>query len=77
MIVERIRAAFNPLINLAQGMAYPLAYIVIATGICLIIVGQKRKGMVFIKWAAVGYIMMQWLPSIMQIIDDVGKAMRP
>jgi len=75
VVKDKVISAFEPLINLAQALAYPLSYLAIAVGICLIIVGQKRKGMVFIKWAAVGYIMMQWLPSIMQIIDDVEGAM--
>ena len=77
MVMNRIVRAFDPIIQLMQGIAYPLAYIAISTGICLIIVGQKRGGMSMIKWAAVGYLLMQWLPSIMQILADVGQAMRP
>lgn len=74
-VMDKVIDAFEPLILLAQALSYPLTYLAIATGICLIIVGQKRRGMVFIKWASVGYILMQWLPSIMKILHDVGGAM--
>lgn len=74
-VMDRVIKAFEPLIQLAQALSYPLTYLAIAVGICLIIVGQKRRGLTFIKWASVGYILMQWLPSIMQILHDVGGAM--
>ena len=72
---EKILRAFQPIIDIAQGIAYPLAFVSILTGICLVIVGQKRSGLNMVKWAAVGYIAAQWVPGFMKILAEVGKAM--
>ena len=72
----RIMNAFQPLIEIAQGIAFPLAYLAIATGICLIIIGQKSGGLRLIKWAAIGYLLMQWLPSLMKILNEVGAGLQ-
>ena len=72
----RITQAFNPIIDLVQALAYPLAFVAVSMGICLIIIGQKRQGLQVCKAAVVGYVLMQWLPGLMQILQEVGRAMR-
>jgi hypothetical protein len=72
---ERIWDAFMPIIEVIQGISLPLSFVVLATSICLIIVGQKRQGMQMAKWAVIGFIAMQWLPSFMRILSEVGEAM--
>ncbi|UOY92918.1 hypothetical protein MUG87_01870 [Ectobacillus sp. JY-23] len=71
----RIISAFDPIISLVQGVAYPVTFLMIGGGFLLIIMGQRSKGLSMIKWAAVGYIGLQFAPSIMQILVEVGKAM--
>jgi hypothetical protein len=75
-ITKKVVRAFDPIIALTQAVAYPLCYCAMAVGICLMIVGQKHTGVKTIKWAAVGFLMMQWLPGVMNILMEVGKAMR-
>ena len=72
---ERITGAFNPIIQLLQAVSYPIAFVCAALAILLIMIGQKRKGLEIIKWAAIGYILMQLLPSFMSILHSVGGAM--
>jgi len=72
---EKIWDAFMPIIEVIQGISLPLAFVVLATAICMIIVGQKRQGLVMAKWAVIGFIAMQWLPSFMKILAEVGEAM--
>jgi len=74
-IQQRVETGFQPLIDLAKALAYPLAFLAMAIGICLIIIDQRQKGWQTIKTAIVGYILMQWLPALMRIIRDVGDAM--
>lgn len=74
-IADRIISAFNPLIELAQGLAYPVTFLMLTGGFLLIMIGQRSKGLNMMKWAAVGYIGLQFAPAIMQILVSVGKAM--
>ncbi|EMT54694.1 hypothetical protein I532_03780 [Brevibacillus borstelensis AK1] len=74
-IADRIIRAFDPLIEVAQGVSYPVAFLMICGGFLLIMVGQRSKGLAFLKWAAIGYVGMQFAPAIMQILVSVGKAM--
>ena len=75
-VKNRIIEACWPIVDLLQGASYPIAYIMISAGVLLVIVGQRSKGLNMIKWAAVGYITMQFVPSIMQILVEVGDSMK-
>ena len=75
-LTERMVKAFDPLIELIQGLSYPLGFIMISAGALVVMTGQKQKGINMIKWAAVGYILTQFAPSIMRLLMEVGKAVR-
>jgi hypothetical protein len=47
----------------------------ICAGFLVIMTGNRQKGLNMIKWAAIGYIGMQFAPAIMTILVEVGKAM--
>jgi hypothetical protein len=74
-IIERIIEACDPIIQLIQGISYPVAFIMICSGFLVIMTGNRQKGLNIIKWAALGYIGMQFAPAIMTILVEVGKAM--
>jgi hypothetical protein len=75
-ITGKIMTAFNPVVELVQGISYPVALIMLSGGMLLIMMGQKHRGLSLIKWAAIGYIGMQFVPALMEILVDIGKAMR-
>lgn len=75
-IAERIANAFDPVIELMQGISYPVAFIMITGGFLLITLGQRHKGLAMMKWAGVGFLGMQLAPAIMDILVEVGNAMR-
>jgi hypothetical protein len=68
--------AFDPIIVLLQGASYPVAFIMITGGFLLIMMGQKHRGLSFIKWAAIGYVGMQFAPAIMGILHEIGVQMK-
>lgn len=74
-ISERIIHAFDPIVQVVQGLSYPVGFIMITAGFLVIMTGNKQKGIHIIKWAALGYIGMQFAPAIMTILVEVGKAM--
>jgi hypothetical protein len=74
-VADKIISAFNPIVQLLQGMSYPVCFIMLSAGFLVIMTGNRSKGLNLIKWAAIGYIGMQLAPAIMTILVEVGKAM--
>ena len=72
---EKIIKAFQPIIDLLQGVSFPIAFIVISLGVLTIMIGKKQRGLELVKWATIGYLLMQFLPSLMNILREVGQAM--
>ena len=75
-IGDRIKDAFDPIIDLVQGVSYPVCFLMLCGGFLLVMIGQKHRGLTMIKWAAIGYIGMQLAPAIMDIIVEIGKGMK-
>lgn len=74
-LAEKIAKAFDPVIELLQGISYPVAFIMMGAGFLVLMTGNRQKGLNMIKWAAIGYIGMQFVPVLMNILVEVAKAM--
>jgi hypothetical protein len=74
-VADKIVRAFDPIIQVIQGLSYPVGFIMICSGFLVIMTGNRQKGLNIIKWAAIGYIGMQFAPAIMSMLIEVGKAM--
>lgn len=72
---DRIVKAFRPLIDLVQGIRYPIAFLGLSSGFLLYMTGNRERGLQLIKSAAIGYIGLQFVPALMSLLVDVGKAM--
>lgn len=70
---DKIVKAFDPIIQLIQAVSFPIAFVCIALAILMKMIGQKRKGLEIIKWAAIGYLLMQMLPGLMSVLHSVGQ----
>lgn len=75
-ITEIIMKACQPIFDLLQGCSYPVAFIMISGGFILIMTGQTRKGMHFIKWACLGFIGLQFAPALMSIVIQIGQSIQ-
>lgn len=73
-ITQKIIKGFEPITDLLKGLAYPTCFVMMAAGILLMISGNKHKGITMAKWAGVGFLLMQFLPSIMQLLVEVGNS---
>jgi hypothetical protein len=71
----RVIKAFDPILDLIQGIAFPLTYLMVGVGACLVILGQKHKAMQIIKTAVIGFLLSQWLRGFMSIIAEVGRSL--
>ncbi|CAH1208219.1 hypothetical protein PAECIP111891_03178 [Paenibacillus allorhizoplanae] len=68
----KILHAFDPLINLIQSLSYPIAGVMIAGGCLFIMVGNREKGMQMLQNAAIGYILVQLSPMILELLVGIG-----
>lgn len=73
---DKIIQAFQPITAIAQGVAHPLAFLMICYGMMLVMIGERNKGIDKIKWAMVGYLGIQYAPSIMKILAEIGWSLR-
>lgn len=67
--------AMWPIISMIQSFAFPLAFLGMSGGMILLTLGNRAKGMNMIKWAAIGYIGFQLVPSMMMMLHHVGATM--
>jgi hypothetical protein len=77
VVGPRIVKAFDPLVELLQSVGYPLGVLLIMAGTIRIMLGQRKAGLDMIKAVAIGYLGLQFAPTIMMLVADVAKAMRP
>lgn len=64
--------AFDPLIHLIQSLSYPIAGIMIAGGCLMIMVQQREQGFKMLQNAAIGYILVQLSPMLLQLLVGIG-----
>lgn len=73
---ERIREIFNPVMDVLASLGYPVTYGMLIVGGLMIITGRKRKGFDVIKWASIGYVGVQFVPFILNLLEMIGRALR-
>ncbi|MFZ4454358.1 hypothetical protein [Salibacterium aidingense] len=73
-IKEKIMHSFDPLIDLITSLSYPIAGVMIAGGALMIMIGQKDKGYSLIQNSAIGYILVQLSPLMLELLVGIGDA---
>lgn len=72
-IESEMRSAFDPLIDLIQGMAYPIAMVVVLGGALFVMIGNSEKGFSMIQRAGMGYVLISILPMIFNVLVSAMK----
>ncbi len=67
-------SAFDPLVTLVQALAYPIATVVVLGGALFVMVGNKEKGFTMMQSAGLGYVLVQMLPMVLEILVQAMKA---
>ncbi|MFP7226037.1 hypothetical protein SFC42_23395 [Priestia filamentosa] len=70
-VKAKVIEAFNPLIELAQGLAYPVTFITIAGAGIMWIIGRRERAMDTLQGATIGYFVVQLAPLIMKLLTSV------
>jgi hypothetical protein len=68
----KIMHAFDPLIDLIVSLSYPVAGVMIAGGCLFIMVGSRDRGMQLLQNAAIGYLLMQLTPLMLDLLVGIG-----
>ncbi len=70
---EKIVEAFMPLVDMIQALSYPIALVMLTGGALMFMINQKDKGIGLIQNAAIGYILVQLMPMMMQLLVGIGN----
>lgn len=73
VVQSKILHAFDPLIHMIQALSYPIAGVMIAGGCLFIMVGRREAGMQMLQNAALGYILVQLAPMLLELLVGVGS----
>lgn len=65
--------AFDPLISLIQGLAYPVAMVVVLGGAIFVMIGNSDKGFSMMQKAGLGYLLVMITPMILDVLVDAMK----
>ena len=69
-IADKISKASEPIKQLLIGIADPVCYIVFVWGLLETMLGKGQSGLNRMKYAALGYAALNWLPVLMQILRE-------
>ncbi|MFD2209359.1 hypothetical protein ACFSMW_06515 [Virgibacillus halophilus] len=69
-IKGKMMQAFAPIIDLIQGMAYPVAMVVVLGGAIFVMIGNSEKGFSMMQKAALGYLIVMISPMILNVLVD-------
>ena len=75
VVYEKITNAFMPLVEIVKGLSYPIALVIMSGGALMLMLGNKEKGYSMIQNAAIGYILVQMMPMLMEMLVEIAKAM--
>lgn len=67
-IADRVSKATQPIKDLLIGIADPVCYMVFVWGLLEAMLGKGASGLTRMKYAALGYAGMNWLPVLMEIL---------
>jgi hypothetical protein len=70
----KLMTAFQPLIDLVQSLAYPVAMVVVLGGAIMVMIGQKEKGYSMLMSAGLGIILVNVAPMVLKILIEAMKS---
>jgi hypothetical protein len=73
-LYARVVHAFEPIIGLVQALSYPIGLVVMLGGGLFVMIGNKEKGFDMIAKAGIGYLLVQSLPVLMDLLVEIAKA---
>lgn len=74
-IAAKVKHALDPIVDLIQALGYPIAVISMSGG-AITMMFNKKLGLRIIKGTVIGFLVLQFIPGLMSLLVDVGRAIR-
>lgn len=75
--LDVLTTIMNPIIDILVALALPLASLMMVGACFFIILGQKEKAYSIMFNSAIGYVLIQMSPMLLNIIKTAGTAVQP
>ena len=69
-LYEKVVHAFEPVVGLVQALSYPIGLVVMLGGGLFVMIGNREKGFTLIQQAGIGYLLVQSLPMLMDLLVE-------
>jgi hypothetical protein len=73
-LYEKVVHAFEPVVGLVQALSYPIGLVVMLGGGLFVMIGNREKGFTLIQQAGIGYLLVQSLPMLMDLLVEIAKS---
>lgn len=74
-VTAKVVAAFNPLVELVRALSYPIGLVMMLGGGLFVMVGNADRGFGMIQKAGLGYVLIQMLPILMDLLVEIAKSL--
>ena len=74
-VTEKVVTAFSPLVDLVTALSYPIGLVMMLGGGLFVMVGNSERGFGMIQKAGLGYVLIQMLPLLMDLLVDITKSL--
>jgi hypothetical protein len=75
VVAERVVAAFEPLVELVKALSYPIGLVMMMGGGLTVMIGNSDRGFGMIQKAGLGYVLIQMLPILMDLLVEIAKSL--
>jgi hypothetical protein len=74
-VTAKVVSAFEPLVELVKALSYPIGLVMMMGGGLFVMVGNADRGFGMIQKAGLGYVLIQMLPILMDLLVEIAKSL--
>lgn len=75
VVTSKVVNAFEPLVELVKALSYPICLVMMLGGGLFVMIGNSERGFGMIQKAGLGYVLVQMLPILMDLLVEITKAL--
>lgn len=74
-VTGKVVNAFEPLVELVKALSYPIGLVMMLGGGLFVMIGNSDRGFGMIQKAGLGYVLIQMLPLLMDLLVEIAKSL--
>lgn len=75
VVTAKVVNAFAPLVELVKALSYPISLVMMLGGGLFVMIGNADRGFGMIQKAGLGYVLVQMLPLLMDLLVEIAKSL--